>query len=813
MQSPKERSELFRRPISVVLALMAKLQACLAPKRSGTGAIRVSGTLRLWCSFGIAILAVTIAFLIRQSFHAPLGTRFVYVTFYPWVAIATVAGGLAAGVLATVLTLLVIIFGVAPPADTADWMGLASFLLGSVLIVGISETMHRARARAAKAEEEAKLHKEEKNSEERFRTLIEQASDGIFVSDAQGRYLDVNSAGCRMLGYSREDILGLGITELIAADEAPRLASHLAKLRSGGTDVAEWQFRRKDGSPFVGEVSARQLPDGRLQAFVRDVSERKHAEKRQFELMEELKRSESEAREQHALFRSILDGVPEGIALVDKERRIVMVNPALMRIFGYQATELIGASTAKLYACPTDWEEQAIISEKAHRARLQPRIIRLRRENGETFPGEVISADYRDVGGRQRGYIGIIRDVSEEQRREEELRQAQRLESLGQLTGGIAHDFNNLLTVITGNLQLIGMGLKDDRLKRYLDAVEQAAQMGAQLNKRLMLFGRQQMLAPTAINLNDRVTNILELLRRTIGEDITVKIALSKNIWPTRTDADELENAILNLAINARDAMANGGNLLIETENVIIDNDAAREELPPGSYVRLSVSDAGSGMPPEVLARAFEPFFTTKEPGKGTGLGLSSIYGFVKQSGGHITIDSEVGHGTTATIYLPKFEQSEKTELAVQEKEAEAPIRGAGETILVVEDNPDVRRVTVERIKSLGYKVTEAENGQGALAAFDEGEAIDLVFSDVIMPGGMSGFELARKIRELRPSQKILLTSGFPGAATRAGEKINHTSPMLRKPYNQIELSRYIRAAIQDGGLLNYPLVTSAEST
>ena len=813
MQSPKERSELFRRPIAVVLALMAKLQACLAPKRSGIGAIRVSGTLPLWCSFGIAILAVTIAFLIRQSFHSPLGTRLVYVTFYPWVAIATVAGGLAAGVLATALTLLLIFFWVAPPTDTAGWMGIASFLLGSVLIVAISEMMHRARARAAKAEEEAKLHKEVKDSEERFRTLIEQASDGIFVSDAQGRYLDVNSAGCRMLGYSREEILRLSISDLIASDEAPRLASHLVQLRSGDTDVAEWKFHCKDGSPFVGEVSARQLPDGRLQAFVRDVSERKHAEKRQLELMEELKRSESEAREQHALFRSIFDGVPEGIALVDKERRIVMVNPALTRIFGYQAAELIGASTVKLYACPTDWEEQAIISEKAHRARLQPRIIRFRRENGETFPGEVISADYRDVGGGLRGYIGIIRDVSEEQRREEELRQAQRLESLGQLTGGIAHDFNNLLTVITGNLQLIDMGLKDERLKRYLDAVEQAVQMGAQLNKRLMLFGRQEMLAPTPINLNDRVTNMLELLRRTIGEDITVKVALSKNIWFTRTDADEIENAILNLAINARDAMSNGGNLLIETENVVIDNDAAREELPPGSYVRLSVSDTGSGMPPEVLARAFEPFFTTKEPGKGTGLGLSSIYGFVKQSGGHITIDSEVGHGTTATIYLPKFEQSEKTELAVKEKEAEAPIRGAGETILVVEDNPDVRRVTVERIKSLGYKVIEAENGQGALAAMDEGEPIDLVFSDVVMPGGMSGFELAHKIRELRPSQKMLLTSGFPGAATRAGEQINHKYLMLRKPYNQIELSRYIRAALQAGGLPNQTLVTSAEST
>ena len=813
MPLPKERSQLFKRPIAIAHELMGNVFTCLAPERSSVAASRVLGTLPLWCSFGIAILSIAIAYFIRESFHAPLGTRLVYVTFYPWVAIATVAGGLAAGVLATALTVLLIFFWVAPPVDTADWMGLASFLVGSALIVGISETMHRARARAAKAEEEAKLTEEIRKSEEQFRTLIEQASDGIFVSDAQGKYLDVNSAGCRMLGYSREEILGLGITELIAADETPRLAPHLAKLRGGETDVAEWQFRRKDGSLFVGEVSARQLPDRRLQAFVRDVSERKHAEKRQLELMEELTRSESEAREQHALFSSIFDGVPEGIALVDRERRIVMVNPALRRIFGYEADQLVGASTLKLYACPTDWEDQAMILGDVHRIRLQPRIIRFQRENGEIFPGEVISAPYRNGGGELRGYIGIIRDVSEEQRREEELRQAQRLESLGQLTGGIAHDFNNLLTVITGNLQLIDMGLKDERLKRYLDAVERAAQMGAQLNKRLMLFGRQQMLAPTAINLNDHVTNMLELLRRTIGEDITVKIALSNNLWSTRTDADEIENAILNLAINARDAMPNGGNLVIETENVVIDKDAAREELPPGRYVRLSVSDTGSGMPPEVLARAFEPFFTTKEPGKGTGLGLSSIYGFVKQSGGHITIDSEVDHGTTATIYLPKLDQSAEINLAVQEKEAETPIRGAGETILVVEDNPDVRRVTVERIKNLGYEVIETESGQTAIAAFDGRKTIDLVFSDVIMSGGMSGFELARKIREFRPSQKVLLTSGFPGAAMRAAEKINHKFLMLRKPYNQIELSRFIRAALQDQDSPNQTRVTSAAST
>jgi PAS domain S-box-containing protein len=813
MMLSKERDEPSRRPFAIAYQFVANLSARCVPENSNIATIRLFGNPPLWGSLGIGILAVVIAFLIRESFHAPLGTRLVYVTFYPWVAIATVTGGLAAGVLATALTIPLIFFWVAPPADIADWMGLASFLVGSALIVGISETMHRARTRAAKAEEAALLSEEIRKSEERYRTLIEQASDGIFVSDAQGRYLDVNSAGCRMLGYSREEILRENITDLIEADERPRLGPHLAKLRGGETEVAEWQFRRKDGSLLVGEVSARQLPDGRLQAFVRDASERKQAEQRQVELVEELTRSESEAREQHALFRSIFDGVPEGIALIDQERDIVMVNPALTRIFGYGANDLIGASTLKLYACPTEWKDQTVILRDVDRIRLQPRIIRFQRKSGEMFPGEVISAPYRNGRGELRGYIGIIRDVSEEQRREEELRQAQRLESLGQLTGGIAHDFNNLLTVITGNLQLIDMGLKDERLKRYLNQIEHAAQMGAQLNKRLTLFGRQQMLAPIAINLNDCVTNMLEILRRTIGEDITVRIALSNNLWSTRADPDEIENAILNLAINARDAMPNGGKLVFETENAVVDKDAAREELPPGRYVRLSVSDTGSGMPPEVLARAFEPFFTTKEPGKGTGLGLSSIYGFVKQSGGHITIDSEVGHGTTATLYFPKLDHSEKTDLAAPEQETETPIRGAGETILVVEDNPDVRRVTVERIKSLGYKVIEAKNGQGAIAAFDENEVVDLVFSDVIMPGGMSGFELADRIREFKPSQRVLLTSGFPGAATRAGERINHKFLMLRKPYNQIELGRFIQAALRDQDSPNQTRVTSAAST
>lgn len=792
----KERDAPFKHLSAIAHWLKAKVLPRPAPESSGVVALRFFRTHPLWWSFGIAILAVTTAFFIRESYPASVGTRLVYVTFYPGVAMAAVVGGLAAGILATALSVLITSLWLAPPIDTAGWLGLMTFLVGSVLIVGIIETMHRARARASKAEEQARFTEDLRKSEERFRTLVEQASDGIFVSSAQGQYLDVNSAACRMFGYSREEILRLGIAELIAADEVARLAPHVARLRDGETEVSEWRFRRKDGSVFVGEVSARQLPDGRLQAFVRDISERKRAENSKLELVEELKRSETEARQQHVLFSSIFEGAPEAIVLTDLQRRIVMVNPAMTRIFGYEPGELIGSFTSKLFAHPEEWEREATILDDPGQAALRPRIIRFRRKNGEIFPGEVIRARYGHSGNESLGYLGIVRDVTNEQRREEELRQAQRLEALGQLTGGIAHDFNNLLAVITGNLQLIEMGLKDERLRRYLSEAERAAEMGARLNQRLVAFGRQRMLAPVATNLNDQVTHILELLRRTIGEHISVTIALSKELWPTLVDASELENAVLNLAINARDAMPNGGTLVIETENVVIDKDEAHEELPAGSYVRLSVSDTGSGMKPEVLVRAFEPFFTTKEPGKGTGLGLASIYGFVKQSGGHITLYSEVGRGTTANIYLPKLAQSGPANLATQEQEAEMPIKGAGQTVLVVEDNPEVRRVTTERLKSLGYRVLEAENGHSAIAALSENAAIDLVFSDVIMPGGMSGFELARKIKEFRPSQKILLTSGFAGEVARAGEDNIHGLLLLRKPYSQIELSRLIRKVL-----------------
>ncbi len=643
-----------------------------------------------------------------------------------------------------------------------------------------------------------------KDREGRLRAVFEATDDAIVAADEKGLIQSINRAAVQLFGYEARELLGGNIRMLMPEPHRSEhdryiqnyMATGKAKIIGIGREV---EALRKDGTVFPIELAVGEAAREHPRLFVgviRDITQRKRAERRQFELLEELKRSETEARQQQALFRSVFEGAPEGIILTDTRRRVIMANPALTRMFGYETGELIGAPTSKLYARAEDWDEIGEISSSdPHHVAPQAHIMRCRRKNGEVFPGEIIKVPYRGGGNEPLGSLGIIRDVTWELRREEERRQAQRLEALGQLTGGIAHDFNNLLTVISGNLQLLELKLEDKRLTRYIDEAERAAEMGARLNQRLMTFARQRRLAPVATSLNEHVIDMQEMLHRTIGENIAVATNLAPDIWPVLIDPSEIESALLNLAINSRDAMANGGKLLIETENLLIDEagDPARQELSPGSYVRLSVSDTGSGMRPEVLARAFEPFFTTKEPGKGTGLGLATIYGFVKQSRGHVTIYSEVGHGTTVNIYLPKLHMDAEAELC-SEPVAELN-SGAGETILVVEDNPDVRRLTIERLKILGYRVLEANDAFSALAALERRETVDLVFSDVIMPG-MSGFELARKIKELKPSQKILLSSGFAGDVVGAGADVVHGFPMLRKPYSQTELGRSVRAAL-----------------
>ncbi|MBS0361737.1 MAG: response regulator [Proteobacteria bacterium] len=397
-----------------------------------------------------------------------------------------------------------------------------------------------------------------------------------------------------------------------------------------------------------------------------------------------------------------------------------------------------------------------------------------------------------DAAGQPIGLIGFCQDVTERETAAALLRQAQKMESVGQLTGGLAHDFNNLLAVIIGNLDLIGGDLKDGSLeKEFADTALEAALKGSELTKQLLAFSRRQTLDPKVVDLNALVEGMAPLWRRTLGEAVTVKLALKGDLWRSRLDPAQMESSLLNLVINARDAMPDGGVLTVETTNATVDPD--NPELPPGDYAVVAVSDTGTGIPPELLAKVVEPFFTTKGVGKGSGLGLSMIYGFAKQSGGQLRIYSEVGHGTTIRLYLPRSEEAVETVKAP----ATGPVKGRGERVLVVEDNLDVRRVAVRQLTELGYQVVEAENGLAGLEVLTQDHGIDLVFSDVVMPGGMTGIEMIAAARERRPGLKALFTTGFTSAATANNNRVTGADMVISKPYRVTELAAKLREALE----------------
>ena len=389
---------------------------------------------------------------------------------------------------------------------------------------------------------------------------------------------------------------------------------------------------------------------------------------------------------------------------------------------------------------------------------------------------------------------------------EELLRQAQKMEAVGQLTGGVAHDFNNLLTIVIGGLDAIGRQLPSlgastasERIARAVDLATQGARRAATLTARLLAFSRQQALAPKPINANKLVADVSELLRRTLGESIALEAVLAGGLWPTFADGNQLENAILNLGVNARDAMPSGGKLTIETANSYLDDayvDAIAEPVTAGQYVMIAVTDTGVGMSRSALERAFEPFFTTKEAGKGTGLGLSQVYGFVRQSSGHVKIYSELGEGTSVKIYLPRHLGAEPvSDIA---RPAIAPGAIGGECILVVEDDPTLRAYAVESLKELGYRVLEAPDAAIALNIIEQPYAIDLLFTDIVMPGGMNGRELADEAVRRRSTLKVLFTTGYTRNAIIHDGRLDPGVRLIGKPYSFDDLSIAIRAILDE---------------
>jgi signal transduction histidine kinase len=387
------------------------------------------------------------------------------------------------------------------------------------------------------------------------------------------------------------------------------------------------------------------------------------------------------------------------------------------------------------------------------------------------------------------------RDVTAQHDAETLLRQAQKMESVGQLTGGIAHDFNNLLTVVIGGLDLV-LDRVQGEVRPVVEGSLRAAERGAALVRQLLAFARRQTLIPETLDFNDLAAGMEDLLRRTLGEDVEIEMRLDPALWPTLADKSQVENALLNLTINSRDAMPAGGKLTIETANVHLDDDYAvhNAEIAAGDYVMLAVTDTGSGMPTDVAERAFEPFFTTKEQGKGTGLGLSMIYGFAKQSRGHLKIYSEVGHGTTVRLYLPRLVGVAQATTAAAT--ASVPHARGGETILVVEDDADVRLFVVSQLRDLGYRVLEAADGPGAQEVLATDHPIDLLLTDVVMPGGMTGRKLAEGAKLARPNLRTLFTSGYTENSIVHQGKLDPGVNFLSKPFRRQDLSLKVREAL-----------------
>lgn len=618
---------------------------------------------------------------------------------------------------------------------------------------------------------------------EMLTAILQTAVGAIITIDEHGIIQIANPACVRMFGYSLEELNGHNVSKLMPAPHGARHDAYVRRhVETGEKRIIgigrELEGLRKDGSTFWMHLSVSAFTvEGRsyFAGTIIDLDERKRRE---------------------ALMASVFDHIPDGLLITDLDRRVLECNSAFSRIFGYMPTEIHGRSARVLFSEGSGFDRIATAEERLLESAVDshaPFELELIRKSGEVFPSLTVVAAVRDPIGRAIAMVAIIRDVTHERAQAAALSKAQRLEAYGQLTGGIAHDFNNLLTIISGNQELLELRLKDERDRILLKRAQDAAEMGARLTARLSTFARRRKLEPVVVNLNDLVLGMAELLRRTLGEPIQMSSVLASSLWSTKADPSEIENAILNLAINARDAMPRGGKLIIETRNVS-GADLSREvpsDLPAIDYVCVAVADTGSGMSKEVLAHAFEPFFTTKEPGRGTGLGLSTIYGFAKQSGGCATIYSEVGRGTVINIYLPRADRVPSA--SMPPSSAPETLSARGRTILVVEDNPEVREVTIARLNELGFAVTAAESGPAAVALLEAGTTFDLVFSDVVMAGGMSGFDVAKWIEENKPGLKVLLTSGFVTEFAKRGHLPEASLKVLQKPYGRSELAAALR--------------------
>ena len=637
---------------------------------------------------------------------------------------------------------------------------------------------------------------------DRLRLLIDAVVDyAIYLLDLDGRVVTWNPGGVRLKGYSAEEIIGQPFSRFYTLEDqeagVPEKALRIAR-ETGRFHAEGWRVR-KDGTKFWASVVIHAVHDraGRLIGFAkitRDITERQRS-------LEALLQSESR-------YRKLIEAVVDyAIFQLDANGLVATWNPGAQRIKGYTQSEILGKSFSTFY---TEEDRKAAVPQQAletaaKTGKYEAEGWRVRKD-GSTFWASVVIDAIRDESGKLIGFAKITRDVSDRREAQQKLQAAQeqlaisqKMEAVGQLSGGIAHDFNNLLMIVIGNLEAAQLqSLKppiNPALTRALSNAMRGAQRAAALTGRLLAFSRRQALDPKPTDINKFLSGATDFLQRTLGEQIFVETVGAAGLWWVEADQNQLESALVNLAINARDAMPDGGKLTIESANVWVDEDYSRRnpELPTGQYVVICVSDTGAGMAPDVLNRAFEPFFTTKELGQGTGLGLSQVYGFVKQSGGHIKIYSELNQGTTVKIYLPRLPAKMPDEIS----EADHAVIGAqeAETILVVEDDADVRAYLADVLRDLDYRVFAAPNAETALELLRSDRAVDLLLTDIIMPG-WNGRELAKEAEQQRPGIRVLYMTGYSRNAVVHQGRLDEGVDLLQKPVSQAQLAMRVRAAL-----------------
>ena len=621
--------------------------------------------------------------------------------------------------------------------------------------------------------------------DETFRLLVERAADGIFIATDEGRFVEVNPSGHRLLGYEPRELIGKTIADVVPPRERARLAQALVVTGSGQIMKEAWTFLRKDGSEMDGEVTSQRLGDGLQIAFVRGVDQRRSYE--------------SKIRHSEAQLRSILLTAPDVIMTVDRAGTITFINRTVQprrpedvvgtSAFDHVPPEMrsrVAGAVEKVFATRElhEYEVQGPVGTDSTRewwsVRAGPIV-----EGGEVVAATLCATD---ISPRKRS-------EQIEARLQEQLRQLQKLESIGRLAGGVAHDFNNLLTSMLGFIDLA------QRLQpagspaiEFLEGATEAARRGGTLTQQLLAFARKQIVHPTVVAINQVIEGMAPMIRRLVGEHLEVNLALAQTLDKVKVDVGSLEQVIMNLVVNARDAVVGTGRITLETGVVRVSAASARElGATAGAHVFLAVTDTGSGMTEEVAARAFEPFYTTKPVGKGTGLGLAMCEGIVRQAGGHITVDSGPGRGSTFRVFLPRA--GDQPSATITKGSAGSPARGR-ETLLLVEDEPLILRMAKRVLSELGYTVLSASDGFEALQVLERhADTVQLLITDVVMPR-MSGRELAARVTTLRPDIRVLYSSGYAAAEIGEDGVLGEGINFLAKPYVPSRLADAVREVL-----------------